>query len=1075
MSLFTPTDEQRRALEAPTPLLVLAGAGTGKTTTLTRRIAQTILSDAARPDQVLALTFTDKAAAEMAERLAAVMAEAGRGDLAHEVAVSTFHSFGGSLIRENLLRLGFERPPGVLTAAASWRLLAAVFDDLTFDSIEVSTGQVGGVFARLLGFFSRCKDHLVDPDRLDAFLAGQDTSALSAVAAEHLEGRLGEWRDAAQSYRRYEEAKREAGAIDFGDHLHLPAQLLLGDPGLRETCRARFRHIFVDEYQDTNHAQRMLLLQLLDPAAPRIMVIGDDDQAIYRWRGAVVHNILRFPAERLFREHQVEQVPLTLNRRSYPPILDLANLAIQGVSERHAKKLAYHADNGAGRATVGHYTAASDTAEARWIAERIAELEPKLRDLPGAKRGYGACAVLCRKRRLFEPVGQALEAAGIPCELVGGTGFYGRPEIRDLLSYLRVIARAGDDLAMARILRSPRWRISGRDIHHLGRWVAKHNGRSGRDGEERPEEARFHLLDAVRAAGEVDGLSTQARERLQHLGAELDGYAAAKGKLGLANMVSRVLDGTGYRAEYASRPGFEARVALLNLAKLEHLAAEFAAGDPAASLADFVEYVTYALESGEEEGEVRPVDEGTNTVKVMTVHQAKGLEFPVVFVPGLAQRLFPSDRKDETQKWWQLPWELRGDREHLPHLDYTAIGSEKELKAALEAHKGAEKDLQLDEERRLFYVALTRAQQGLYLSRAHWYGTTVKPRLGSEFWDIVTGSDLSANLGDEDCPAQNPNGAQVERLESSSTRPGDEEMALLLGGEDPGEWLEEASRREGYDRWLELKEAADAHLARVDEPSSAEPEEREVEVSVSGLLLYLACPRHYRYVYVDRLPVRPSPYAALGREVHRRIEELSRPAENPEPAEATSLAPEEEDERELAHEVEELLESCVTPPFASAGAGASVEALVGRFKASPYGQRPATYVEFPFAISIPGGLVRGRIDRLDRLPDGGWDLVDFKSGRHHPEMMAAYRLQLSIYAMAVCDLGRLQPGQIDARILFLGDGSIVPVAVDERALGTARAMIGRAINGIAREVYNPCGEDSGCQGCDYAHLCLCAE
>lgn len=1071
MSSFVPTGEQALALRAPTPLLVLAGAGTGKTTTLTRRIAQTLLLGEARPDQVLALTFTDKAAAEMAERLRGVMAEAGRADLAHEVEVSTFHAFGGKLVRENLLRLGFERPPAVLTAAAGWRLLASLFDELVFDSIELSTGRVDGLFAGLLGFFSRLKDHLVDPDRLDAFLAGQDTSALAPAAAEHLRARLGEWRDAARAYRRYEEAKQAAGMIDFGDLLLLPTQLLLRDSAFCESCRERFRYIFVDEYQDTNHAQRVLLLQLLDPAAPRIMVIGDDDQAIYRWRGAVVHNILHFPEERLFREHRVEQVPLTLNRRSFPPILDLANLAIQGVSERHAKVLEYHPENLAGRAVIGHYTAASDVNEAWWIAERIKALEPELRDLPGAKRGFGAFAVLCRKRRLFEPVARALEAAGLPFELVGGTGFYGRPEIRDLLSYLRVVARGSDDVAMARILRSPRWRLGGRDIYHLGRWVAKQNGERGRDGEARPEGARYHLLDAVRAAPVVDGLSPAARERLASLAVELEGYAAAKGRLELPELVSSVVDGTGYRAEFAARPGFEARVALLNLAKLEHLAAEFAAGEPDASLAGFIEYVSYAVESGEEEGEVRPMDEGTNTVKVMTVHQAKGLEFPVVFVPGLAEGIFPSERNDETQKWWQLPWELRGDREHLPRLDYAAIGSEKELKAALDRHKAAEKELQLDEERRLFYVALTRAQRGLYLSRAHYYGATVKPRAGTEFWQIVANSDLSISLGEEECPAQNPNGAQVENVASTAARPGEEEMALLLRGEDPGAWLEATARREGYARWRELKAAADAHLARVGLLPAVAVEAKEVEVSVSGLLLYLTCPRHYKYVYVDRLPVRPSPYAALGRAVHRRIEELSRPGERLAPVAERAPASEEEEERELEHEVEELLESRSCEPPAGAYPAGGLEDMIARFEASPYGQRPATYVEMPFVLPLPGGIVRGRIDRLDRLPDGRWELVDFKSGGYWPESVDAYSRQVAVYALAASQTLGIAPGAISAHLMFLRDGYDLAVDVTPATLAQAGELLRRAIAAIGRADFPPRENAAACPGCDYQQLC----
>ncbi|MHB1133659.1 MAG: ATP-dependent DNA helicase [Chloroflexota bacterium] len=1069
MSPFTPTDEQKSALGTPTPLLVLAGAGTGKTTVLTRRIAGTILAGEARPDQVLALTFTDKAAAEMAERLAAVMAEAGQGEAAREVAVQTFHSFGGQLIRENALRLGFDRPPAVLTTASGWRLLASFFDELRFDAIALATGQVATVFARLLGFFSRCKDHLVDPDRLDSFLASQEPGALALEAAEHWGMRLGEWRDAARAYRRYEQAKREAGLIDFGDLLMLPVQLLQGDPALRAACRDRYRHLFVDEYQDTNHAQRTLLLELLDPAAPRLMVIGDDDQGIYRWRGAVVQNILRLHEEAAFHQAPVTRVPMTLNRRSFPPILDLANRAIACVNERHAKELDYHPNNIEGQATVGHYVAACDAAEARWLAAQLQELAPRLAGLPGPKRGYGACAVLCRKRRLFEPVGRALDEAGVPYELIGGTGFYGRWELRDIISYLRVLARASDDAATARLLRSARWRLGGRDIHHLGRWVAKQNGGRGREGAARPEGARYHLFDAMRRAGEVAGLSASARERLGRLTTEIDGYAAARGRVRLPELVTLIIDGTGYRGELAARPGFDTRVALLNLAKLEHMADAFAAGAATTGLGEFVEYVTYALESGEEEDEVRPLDEGSNTVKVMTVHQAKGLEFPVVFVPGLAHNVFPSQRKDETQKWWQLPWELRGDREHLPRLDYGRCGSKKELEAALKEQAAAEKELQLDEERRLFYVALTRAQRQLYLSRAHWYGDTVKPRPGSEFWELAVASGLASDLGEEDCPAANPNEASAATAAGGTQPAGAAEMALLLSGATADDWSSNAARQEGPTAWAARQAEVDEHLRRVGLPLATPAPETELETSVSGLLLYQTCPRHYRYVYVDRLPVRPSAYAALGRAVHRRIEALSRPTEAAEPVAVGTPAPDEEAGRELEHEVEELVEAKAGAAGVAPGAR-GMEGLVARFRASTYGRRPATYVEWPFVLPLAGGLIRGRVDRLDRLPDGRWQLVDFKSGAYRAEAAAAYAGQLRLYALAAHRTLGVAPDQLSAHVLFLADGHDLAVPVDQAALGAAAEQAGAALRDLAAGAY-PCRRREDCPGCDYAHLC----
>ncbi|MBI2863862.1 MAG: UvrD-helicase domain-containing protein [Chloroflexi bacterium] len=1089
MSEFNPTDEQRLALEHPAPLLALAGAGTGKTTVLTRRIARMILEAKARPDQIVALTFTDKAAAEMAERLTEILAEVGRAEAAHEVTVATFHSFGGMIVRENLMHLGFDRLPAVLSGPGAWQLLASIFDDLTFDAIEISTGAIAGVFNHLLHFFSQCKDHLVTPDDLDHFVEGYGLAALPSVAAVHMTGRLAQVRELAAAYRRFEAAKQAKNLVDFGDHLLLPVQLFAAQPEVRDAYRRRFPSVFVDEYQDTNYAQRVLLLDLLDPAHPEIVVIGDDDQAIYRWRGGVVHNILRFPEEPIFTAGQVKVAPMTMNRRSFPPILDLANLVLSEIGERHDKRLGYHPDVREERATLGRFVAGSDRQEGKWIAAKIAEMEPAARQLAEKKKGYGAFAVLCRKRSLFEPVGKALETAGIPYELLGGTGFYGRWEIRDILSYLRLLADPADGLALARILMSPRFRLGGRDIFHLAQWVRRKNGDRGRDGEVTEGAARYHLFDAVLRHEGVDGLSASARQRLGPLGEELRGYAEKRQSLSLGALVTQVIDLAGYRRELLAQSGFDAKAAVLNLAKLEELARQFEAqsSSPAgrAELAGFVEFVGYATESGEEEGEVLPVDEETPTVKVMTIHQAKGLEFPFVFVPGLAERIFPLSGRDETDKWWDLPWDLRGDRQHLPSIDLRKVQTRADLDRAQAMRKEAEKALRLDEERRLLYVAITRAQQHLYLSRAHWYGTTAKPRPPSRFWDAIAGSDFVEDLGGEECPATNPNLALAAAGHRQSADGTAEEAlsALPLGeqfdrsgvvgvganGRSPlhtGKTdLEVGDEREAS--FSVEQGEVDSHIESLIYHSSAEDSPLEpvprTSITCSALAHYLACPRGYRFVYVDRLPTRPSPRLALGIEVHRRIEDLSRPRQ------AIPQEPIDEDgpdEDELAS-AESRAADLVYP----VGDWVDAEELVRRYEASAYARRPATFVEESFQLSLGPATLRGRINRLDNLPDGSWELVDFKSGAASPNALAFYRPQIALYALAVREVWQVPAERIAAHILFLQDGEDTSLTFDEAAFGRIRSEAEEATQGILNGKFPKTIDKHLCERCSYVHLC----
>ena len=1095
MTEFKPTPEQERALTCPAPLLVLAGAGTGKTSVLTHRIAQRIAAGQARPDQVLALTFTDKAAAEMAERLCDILGESGLADEAREVAVKTFHSFGRRVIEENFLRLGFDRPPSVLTRAAAWQLLSHIFNDLSFDALEISTGRIAGVFSGLLSFFSQCKDHLVTADDLDAYALALDSSQLAPVAAEHVANEAAILRDLAAAYRRYDDVKREKGVVDFGDLLVLPVQLFRSS-AVRVSYRRRYPFVFVDEYQDTNHAQRLLLLELIDPARPLIMVIGDDDQAIYRWRGAVVHNILRFPRESIFAPGQVEEVRMTQNRRSYRPILDLANLAISEVRDRNPKDLGYHPKNDHGRATIGHYTAASDSLEGRWIAARIRALEPEARQFPDKKRGYGAFAILCRRRSLFEPVGQALEAAGIPFELVGGTGFYGRWEIRDILSYLRVLASPADDLALARILRSRRLRLCSRDLFHLGRWVRQQNGDRGRGGEGREGMARLHLLDAVLHNEDVAGLSSAARTRLLTLREELERWSEDRQELSLPDLVARVVEDTGYRRELLARPGFDARVSLLNLAKLEDLARQFEEGTEGADLGGFVEFVSYAVESGEEEGEVRPIDEESDTVKVMTVHQSKGLEFPIVLVPGLVAGTFPATRRSSDDKW-RLPFELRGDREYLPTIDLASVRTRRDLEDGLKAQKQAGEALDLDEERRLFYVAITRAQYHLYLSRAHWYGARKTMSGPSRFWDLVETSGFSENLGQEECPAENPNlaldSAVGDATEDTASNPGANLASLLLPGKDPASWIEETIRTacpgagEGdstgqSQTWKALRAAVDAHLERLVSPKQAIAEEKMPGITCSGVVDYLACPRRYRYKHVDGLPTRPSPRAALGREVHRRIEEMSWPIA-PVPRGPVKEEMPDEDEFEVFDE-----QNVATTD--TGGSHRSLERMLAHFRDGIYGQRPATHVEVAFQLPLRLGTLRGRMDRVDCLPDGRWEVVDFKAtsrpdvagngfslrewatlDENRSSSLAGYCRQLGLYALSLREVWKVPAAKITAHLVFLQDGTDLDLAFDDADLDRIRDGAEETLAAIAGGEFPMATGSPACSRCEYNHLC----
>ncbi|MHB0868512.1 MAG: ATP-dependent helicase [Chloroflexota bacterium] len=1066
MSKFTPTPEQEKALSAPAPLLILAGAGTGKTTVLTHRIAQLITSGEARPDEILALTFAEKAAAEMAERLAGLLEERGFGEAGREVHCSTFHSFGLEIIQENGLLLGRDGNSRVLSTPAGWQLLSTIVDDLDFQAIDLIGGGLGKIFGKLLGFFSAAKDHLVSPEELESYLAAQSASGLSPAAADFWEARLAGLRDVAAAYRRYEEAKSERGYLDYGDLISIPIKLLRAHPDLRERYRQQYPYLFVDEYQDTNHVQRLLLLELISPQA-QVVVIGDDDQSIYGWRGAVIQNILNFPREAPIKAVGAGRKFLTVNRRSGPPILDIANQIISRLDERYDKKLGYM--EGVAIAQVGHYVAASDDAEGRWIAERIQQLhlQPEVEDPTGKKRGYGVFTVLCRKRSLFEPVAHALEEAGIPYELIGGTGFYGRREIRNILSYLRVLSDPAHNIALARVLQLSPWRISDRDLFHLSRWAqaqvaasraarkaSQDRGSTPASGdqliEEDEKDLAFRLFDALANADTVTGLSPEAPGRLARLRDNVDSLYRAVNQVPLWELVERVIEVSGHRLEMAVRGDFESELALLNLQKLVELARQFEADG--GTLEGFVEYVQYALESGDEENEVRPVDEGSDTVKVMTIHQAKGLEFPVVFLPGLGEKIFPDPHLDDPDRWDQFPEQLRGDRSRYPTPDLQAIRTAKELTAALKARKDALRQLRLDEERRLLYVAITRAQRALFFSRAHWYFTNTRPRNPSPFWDEVMDTSLSTPMGEEEDPGHNPKlspGSTDSAQASASTR----SLARLLLESDRGAaWIDRVAS-EMPDEWDQRKAEVDREIATLAANLSPAEPDTPVEVSCTGLLRYAECPRLYRYLHLDRLPEKPSPWAELGTEVHRQIEEEARAGIPTTFDEDSGLEPHDWDD----------------PREGDRAAG--VEGMLETYRRSVFGKRPATRVEEAFTLPVNGSLVRGRIDRLDQLPDGSWEMVDFKTARFPGQVSRERLLQLQLYSLAAWRLWGIDPQQLKCQLFFLADGHIESVRHSPEELAQTETWMAGTLRQIQVGRF-PRTDDVGvCARCGYGHVC----
>jgi len=613
------------------PLLIVAGAGSGKTRVLTHRIAHLLATGRARAGQILAITFTNKAAAEMRERVTDLV-----GPVARHMWVSTFHSACVRILRREHATLGLRSNFSIYDAADSQRLMTLVTRQLDLDPKRFPPKA----FSRKV---SDLKNELVDPD---SFAAGiSDGNAFDSALA--------------QAYREYDARLRQAHALDFDDLIMQTVNLLQAFPHVAEHYRRRFRHVLVDEYQDTNHAQYVLVRELagvvdeeseLPPA--ELTVVGDADQSIYAFRGATIRNILEFEAD----YPQATTILLEQNYRSTQNILTAANAVISRNPGRRAKNL--WTDSGAGPQVIG-YVADSEHQEARFIAEEI----DRLGDSDGVRPGD--VAVFYRTNAQSRAMEEVLVRAGIPYKVVGGTRFYERREIKDALAYLRAIANPDDAVNLRRILNVPKRGLGDRAEAMLAAHAERERVSFG--------QAIAHAAAPAGEAPEVLGLATRSRTLVRAFDELMTGLrdmlAAGASP---AEILDAALDRSGYLAELRASEDPQDATRVENLAELHAVAQEFGEQDPEGDLGDFLERVALVADSdqipdadGEDQGQVT----------LMTVHTAKGLEFPVVFVTGLEDGTFPHQR---------------------------SLVDEDELA----------------EERRLAYVALTRARHRLYLSRA---------------------------------------------------------------------------------------------------------------------------------------------------------------------------------------------------------------------------------------------------------------------------------------------------------------------------------------------------------------------
>jgi DNA helicase-2/ATP-dependent DNA helicase PcrA len=1004
---YAPSDEQARVVEAPAdrPLVVVAGAGSGKTETMAARVSWLVANRVVAPEAILGLTFTRKAASELNERVRLRLGALARHpDTADELrerlaiaqpTVSTYHGYAASLVAEHGLRIGIEPGAGVLGPAMCWGQAAAVVGAYTGDMTDVPLTLLTTV-EDVLALSAELGEHDVTPSQLRAWTEYFERRVRSYPDAPRKRGIYSDVQKVIDRQRAraallplvegFAARKRAAGAIDYADQVACAARIAVAAPEVGRRERARWQVVLLDEYQDTSVGQLRMLEALFGGATGHaVLAVGDPRQSIYGWRGASAGTIERFP--RTFPGlpgRLAERLTLATSWRNDSAVLAVAN-AVAGMLPEPAEPLpdlTPAPTAGTGTVEVGLYDTVA--AETQALADRLAgcwHAEAEKRP---------TIAVLARARKQFHGIATALRERGVPVEVVGLGGLLAVPEVSDVVATLTVLVdpTAGD--ALGRLLTGARWRIGPRDLAALNnraRALVRERGRQDDDG---PQE-RGSIVEALDDLGPAEAYSLAGFRRLRRLGSELTHLRQRIGE-SLPDLVDEVARTLGLETELASAPDVSPAGARAHLDALHTVAAEFVELAELPSLPAFLGYLRDAeeRERGLEPGEVAVNPEA---VQLLTGHSAKGLEWDVVAVPGLTVDQFPA-KTDTSDSWIKdpgaLPAELRlTDRAELPELVLPPSGSgdQAAVKNALEDYVQSWRDFGTEEEIRLGYVAVTRGRHLLICSGSWW-------RDGK---NVCGPSSLLLTARDA-CEAGA--GAVVHWApppDEGATNPALEEWPVGVWPADPLA----AGRRRTLTAAAELVHAAAPHPLAVDR--LGEPDDEIEQWIRDADLLLRERARHASPTVDVPLPSHLSVSALVT--LRRDPGELARRLRRPMPA-----APAPQARRGTAFHawLEErfgsarLLDLDELPGSGDelAAPDGALAQLQEAFLAGEWADRQPVEVEVPFETPLGPLTLRGRIDAVFADGAGGYEVIDWKTGPPPTGAeLAAVGVQLAAYRL----------------------------------------------------------------------------
>lgn len=956
--------KQKAAVEhGEGPLLIIAGAGTGKTLVITRRIAHLISTKKAKPHEILALTFTEKAAKEMEERVDLLVPYGYTG-----ITISTFHAFGDRILREHGLRLGLTPDFRVLS-----RPEQVIFFRKHLFSLPLKTfrplGNPTKHIEALLSLFSRAKDEDVGPEAYLAYADRRLTKALATPEDPSLLEEAAFEKELAETYRRYQDLLMEEGCIDFGDQVSMALRLLRENPTVLKKVQSQFRYILVDEFQDTNFAQ-FQLVRLLSESHHNVTVVGDDDQSIYKFRGAAISNILGFGK----MYHDAKRVVLTENYRSVQPILDVSYRLIQQnnpdrleVQEKIDKRLISQVEDPAPSLLEPpvvhlHYDTLSSEADA--VARIIAEEHEAGLDL-------GDVAILVRGNADADSFLRALNVRGIPYRFTGNRGLYSRPEVRLLIAFMRAVADFHDSSSLYYLATSELYRLPDEILARCNALARRKN------------QSLYDVFKTIESVG--ISVSPEATATLEKLLADIQASLQRAREVDAGVVLYEFIRRSGLLEQYAERMTTAQEVKIQNVARFFEEIRRFQQLTPTAALHDVVAYLDLLIKAGEDPPAAE-ADVDASAVSVLTIHKSKGLEFDTVFMVGLVDGKFPSRERSERI---ELPVELIQDV--LPQGDF-----------------------HIQEERRLFYVGMTRARRRLYLSSARDIGG-VRERKVSPF--VLEALNL---------PIQ-----AVPTTKASAL---------------------EAIARHG------AVEQPDLFTRRA--PASDEP----LYLTHYQIDDYSTCPLKYKYTHILRVPIYQHHAVLYGNAMHQAV--------------AAYLSAKMTDQTIPFEEILIVFnrawrsEGFLSRQHEEQRLAAGHAALRRFYDEQERGGRKPTYIEKEFSFTFEGNRIAGRWDRVDEIPEGGV-IIDYKTAEVHDQKTADKKAkenpQLTLYAWSYRERFGTLPVRVELH--FLDSGFVGTAVRKEKEIEKMQEKVRVVAEGIRKEDFEARPTYIACQYCAYQDIC----